>query len=497
MTPAVAVLALALAGSLAQDPAPGEAGSARDFVFFAEDRPVFLRIRVRLGDEAFESQWIHSVELIHKSLDRDGDGKLTTKEATPETSSPRLSVLRSARRSRFLARRSTSIPRTTSSRSPSLPIGSSQSSTTWLQAGRQVVGRTDALFDQLDRDKDGQLTRLELAAIAGSLRPLDLDDNEMISADELSPFNSPAETAMEDNAGVRSSFSAQPSVVELVAGESSLRSARLLLKKYDKGKEDVPGRPDGKLSPEEFAIDRDAFSHFDRNHDGALDTEDLRRVLAHPPFDLTLDVALPKDGERAAIRVERGSDLPKDAKIRQLANGDVEIALGKVRVDFHVDDRAIGDDLHRLFGQRFKAFDTNKNGYLEDKELAAINAQGSPFAGLPSVIDRDADGKLYLKELIDFVDGQFEAARLRLVLNTSDQGRAIFGILDRDRDRRLGTREVMGTVDRVISWDSDGDGRVSADEIPYHFMVTIARGSLPGLLGAEIVVPRTRPATWG
>ena len=35
-----------------------------------------------------------------------------------------------------------------------------------LQVGRQAVSRTDALFDQLDRDKDSQLTRPELAAIA-------------------------------------------------------------------------------------------------------------------------------------------------------------------------------------------------------------------------------------------------------------------------------------------------------------------------------------------
>ena len=65
-----------------------------------------------------------------------------------------------------------------------------------LQVGRQAIGRTDALFDQLDRDKDGQLTRPELAAIAGSLRPLDLDDDEMISAYELEPFNSTAVTAV-------------------------------------------------------------------------------------------------------------------------------------------------------------------------------------------------------------------------------------------------------------------------------------------------------------
>ena len=68
-------------------------------------------------------------------------------------------------------------------------------------------------------------------------------------------------------------------------------------------------------------------------------------------------------------------------------------------------------------------------------------------------------------------------------MTTDDHGRAIFGILDLDRDRRLGAREVMRTVDRVMSWDTTGDGRVSPDEIPYHFQVTTARGGLAGLIG--------------
>ena len=50
----------------------------------------------------------------------------------------------------------------------------------------------------------------------------------------------------------------------------------------------------------------------------------------------------------------------------------------------------------------------------------------------------------------------------------------------------------MRTVDRVTSWDSDGDGRVSADEIPYHFQVTIARGGLPGLTGEAPATPAAR-----
>ena len=84
-------------------------------------------------------------------------------------------------------------------------------------------------------------------------------------------------------------------------------------------------------------------------------------------------------------------------------------------------------------------------------------------------------------------------------MTTSDQGRAIFGIVDLDRDRRLGAREVMRTVDRVMSWDADGDGRVSAEEIPYHFQATIARGGVPGLTGENVAgtAPRSMSAGRG
>ncbi len=247
----------------------------------------------------------------------------------------------------------------------------------------------------------------------------------------------------------------------------------------------MKGRPDGKLSSAEFAIDPDAFAAADTNGDDALNTDELRKFLAQAPVDLTLDVALSPDGPaRPAARVEAVGALPKGTQVRRLADGDVEFAIGQVRLDFHVDDDAgAGEEARRLIQQRFKAADANTDGYLEGKELAAINAPQSPIAGLSEIIDRDADGKIYLKELLALIDRQHEAARSRLLVTTADQGRAIFGIVDSDRDRRLGARELLRTVDRVMTWDSDGDGRVSPDEIPNHFQVTIARGGLAGLTG--------------
>jgi Ca2+-binding EF-hand superfamily protein len=487
MTLAAVLLGLVMAAAPA--PASPEGPAARDVVFLAEDRPVFLRLRVSTGDRPFDAAWPDSVRTIHACLDRDGDGTLTAKEADKDT----LAAL-----VRLGSGGATALPRGELDGAPKDGVVSMDELAEALrpalgpfrvQVGRLANGRTDALFDHLDRDKDGQLTRPELAAITGSLRRLDLDDNEMIGAEELEPFNNPTAAARADDAtDRRARYTALPPVVELVAGESSLRSARLMLKKYDKGRGGVPGRPDGKLSRAEFAIDPEAFAGADANGDEELNTEELRRFLAGAPVDLELEVALSPDASgRATVRV--GGGVPaKGIRVRQLAQGDVELAVDRVRMDIHVDggDTA-AEDARRVLSRRFQAADTNKDGYLEGKELDGLNAAGSPLAGLSAVIDRDGDGKLYAKELADFADRQTEAASSRLVLTASDQGRAIFGILDLDRDRRLSAREVMRTVDRLASWDGDGDGRVTADEIPYHFLVTIARGEVSGLAGESVV----------
>jgi Ca2+-binding EF-hand superfamily protein len=464
------------------------AATTRDLVFLAEERPVFVRLRITTGGRPFDEGWTESVRALFATLDKDGDGKLTVKEADASTLGA-------------LVRLATSSA-TTLSGELSLDVAPKDGTVSVdelalvlrpvlgpfrVQFGRLANGRTDALFDHLDRDKDGQLTKAELAAIAGSVRRLDLDDNEMITPDELEPFNNPAVVARAEGAADRRArFTAVPPAIELTAGESSLRLARLILRKYDKGRGDVPSRPDGKLSADEFAIHADAFAGADANGDGVLDTEELRKYLAGAPVDLVLDVAFPASASgQPTTRIGNGSGrMPKEFQVRQLALGDVEFAVGRVRLDIAVDGGVRSAANARRFAlRRFRAADKNNDGYLEKQELEALNAQNSPLAGLTGLIDRNGDGKLYEKELSEFVDRQLAAAQGRLVLTIADQGRAIFGIVDLDRDRRLSAREVMRTVDRVSSWDRDGDGRITADEIPYHFLVVVARGELAGLDG--------------
>ena len=123
----------------------------------------------------------------------------------------------------------------------------------------------------------------------------------------------------------------------------------------------------------------------DTNGDDSLDTDELRKLLVQA-------ADRPDDRRHALARGFRPGDrpgrkpaelLPKGTQVRRLADGDVEFAIGKVRLDIRVEDgNAAAEDVRRIVEQRFKAADANKDGYLEGKELAAINAPQSPLAGL-------------------------------------------------------------------------------------------------------------------
>jgi Ca2+-binding EF-hand superfamily protein len=514
----LAALVLALmpaAGDESSAPFPSAATFAdlgddavQDLVILGETRPILLRLRAKVGDRPFRAAWAEATREMLATLDRDKDGRVTVEEADKGG----LMALLAAAGATPTPRGPAEIdirPKdgVISADELAESLRSTPAGPFRLQAEGLADRRTDALFDHLDRDKDGRLSRSELAALVGSLRRLDRDADELISTDEIELLAAPSTTT-----GRPGREPAVPPVLALSPEESPVRLARLLIKKYDAGSSRGPGRRDAKLSPEEFAIPADAFAAADTRRDGTLDAEELRAYLAKAPRDAVLDVALSRAASGRAGARARGEDggTPEGLSVRQLAEGLVEIDAGPIRLDILVDDGAGAvEATRRALKARFEAADSNQDGYVERDEVAPENGQASPLSALFAAADADGDGKLYPRELDDFVTRQAASARGRLALAASDEGRSLFGLLDLDRDGRLGAREVLEASARVAACDRDRDGAVTPEEVPHHIQLTLVRGDLSPLLAppvngpvqvarprAVVVAPRpSRPAS--
>ena len=478
-------------------PAPASAtasdrDSVQDVIFLTDARPVFLRLKLDAGGKSFRSAWLDSVKSLHAYLDRDGDGILTRQEAE-KGSLP--AMVRAATGG------ASALPRADLDTNPKDGKVSVEELADVLrpalgpfrvQVGKLASEKADALFNHLDRDKDGHLTKQEMGAAVASLRRFDLDDDEMVAPNEIDPFSNPIAMQQDDMAGRRGKFAVVPPVIELSSEDPSFRPVRLLLKKYDRGTVEGAAAGDNRLSRGEFAIDAREFDKADTDHDDLLDTEELRRYLGQVGPDLEMTVKLAGASASAASIEVSGAGakpLPPGVKVERLGPGDVEVSIGEISLEFHADagEKAV-ENARGYYEAQFRAADADNNMYLE--KGTEVKDHG-PFYALFELMDRDGDGKLYLKEVVAFVDRQAEAARSQMVMSASDQGRAIFAIMDLNRDRLLGAREIRGTVPRVSSWDRNGDGKVSADEIPHHYQLTIGRGRLTPMTGQAVAVPET------
>ncbi|MDR3636302.1 MAG: hypothetical protein P4L84_21040 [Isosphaeraceae bacterium] len=469
-------------------PSPASDGDAvQDVMFLSEDRPIFIRLRIDTGGKGFRSAWMDAIKAIYAYLDRNGDGTLTKDEADRgglpamvrgatggEAALPRAELDTNPQDGKVSLEELADVLR------PALgPFR--------VQVGRVAVERTDALFNHLDRNKDRTLTKEELGAAVASLRRFDLDDDELIDTNELEPFTNPLAMQRDEIMGLRGRIANIPPVIELARDDPSFRPVRMLLKRYDAGT-GKGGAGDNRLSNNELKIDSKVFDAADTDADGTLDTEEMRRYLAQAEPDLELVVNLAaKDTSKALIEVagEASKKLPAGVKVERLSDGDLEVSIGEVSLEFHADSGANAvENAKAFYASQFAAADADNNKYLEKKETK----DRGQLASLFDLMDKDGNGKLYMEEVNEFVERETQAAQSQMVLSADDQGRAIFAIMDLNRDRHLGAREVRGTVARVSSWDRNGDGKVSSDEIPHHYQLSIGRGKVGGYGMANVAV---------
>jgi Ca2+-binding EF-hand superfamily protein len=169
------------------------------------------------------------------------------------------------------------------------------------------------------------------------------------------------------------------------------------------------------------------------------------------------------------VQVVRPSRLP----LRALGDG-LAVMLGSWAIDVELlaGSRPPGGMPPRQRGV-FRSLDTDKNGFLDAKELYQ-----PPFTYVSwlRLADRDGDGKLSEKEFSAFADLQGKLRGGVTFLRVVDEGQSLFRLLDADRDGRLGPRELRSAWSRLSRRIPGQKGVVTRAMLPRHFRLTLRQG---------------------
>jgi Ca2+-binding EF-hand superfamily protein len=470
-------------------------------LYLANDRLVVIRLHLRVDGKSYAKVWDEMIDRYFRELDTNKDGVLTGAEI--ELIPTQTEIMRTnAGRGQPSTRRLPTISRSSADSNPRdgkvtrkelkaylkrigvRPFSVFTTEGNVQQRLARVYNQSNPnqagqkLFDRLDTNNDGKLSRAELLAASKSLRKSDLDDDELISAAELQGPQSPyffAGSVGRRSPGVSSGF------LSLSSGMPATQIVRQLIRKYDR----QPA--DGKLTAVELGLSKEEFAPYDADKDGGLDFTETLQFLRRPPANIELVVRLGRrSGGRKVIElVSVGAGLK--SQVKQVTALMANLSLKDSQVDIvTANSGGWARDLNRTYDQQFKAADTDNNGYIDRMESRRF----AIFANAFDQMDVDHDGKVFKKEMLAYFRRQESLTNSQTVLTISSQGRDLFKILDLDRDGRLSRAELEAAVHRIDSWDTDGDGQIAKAEIPRQYRLSLGRGQIGnGLSGVLVAAP--------
>ena len=482
-------------------PEPATVQPGRDLIVLADTRPVLVRLHVEVDGKPLESAWNDFVGGVFRSLDKNGTGMLDDKtlQRLPPSQlvfssqfafafKPRPWALAGSKvsledlKKQFRSNGGAPFQLRFNSRNQQQALYLSVNGDVGY-APRSPDALHEALFGLLDTNKDGKLSKGELARAPEILLRKDADDDEMVTPDELLPIRgdmalSGVEEIMMDPLG-----RAPPSFVLLASEESPRSLGRRILTRYSpSATPQPPGKPMKQMKPmppttkvlsgltqKQIGLDDATFKELDVDDNGKLDAEELAQFAQRQP-DMELRVRLGKKGEGDSLQIipRKGSPAPLYAQLRKTKTGTVMLNLGTIRLEFRADATPFSpgepDRIRERYQFVFKNADLDSNGYI-DRSEAERNVF---FRNWFNFIDLDGDGKIYEKELIAFLD-QVESLRGKArasisSLEVSDQDQGLFDLLDTNRDGRLSVREMRNAIHLIESLDQDADGTGSCGE---------------------------------
>jgi Ca2+-binding EF-hand superfamily protein len=213
-----------------------------------------------------------------------------------------------------------------------------------LGAGPPMKGKVDPkrIFEMLDKNKDGKLTREEASKRPRVLALFDRLGKDELTLEDLSALNKGGQGKKKRPTAVAAETSANNSSEEMSEGKDG-RPVPAFFQLLDTNH-------DGRLSQEELSKAAALFDKLDRNHDGFLDPKELM-------------AAAPKgDGEEMAAPSGRPAARPN------FRNGQ-RLYQMIMRADTNGDGKISEEEAPPQLKKHFAKLDTNGDGFLDKSEI--------------------------------------------------------------------------------------------------------------------------------
>lgn len=499
---ALAVSIAMSAGLIAQvplpvSPGPSQGSDSQELVFLQPEGALRFRFHVQVDGKAPTAKWAAFLDKIYTWYDRDNDKFLTGAELSRLSNLAQLSQgfnyvfsgrpggQQGPQVKDYDANKDGKIDRE-EFRAMARKMGFAPLVVQIYPPNRQAEMLTDAFYKHVNGKKDGKLTKSDLAAAWNILNKLDNDEDELVSTQELQqqPQQQYYTEVQVAYGGGRMAPQPTPSAFVSIPAVNPESVFPQLVQQLQLQKCASPFVLNLPVAPN--------FPKFARDLLQKIDHDTLRAWLAQPP-DLEFSIVMGDVAEGLGKLIRFGKEPPgvviqrpggKESALGNKAatgpDGILRLTLADARIE-------LGKGFNRTAN-----FDGNARFYIDryaeaagdKKSLDKMSIQQNPYisflANLFEDADKNADGQLHVDEFKAFLNLLKDGPSAQCYITVTDQGRALYAVLDSNNNQSLCLREVLELLKSFDKHDRNKDAALERTELLRQFRIATSIGNSGG-----------------